>query len=196
MDLYFESAGMILTLITLGKFLETRSRGKTSQAITRLMDLAPKTAMVLREGTEVELPVEEVRVDDLIVVRPGGRIPVDGVVVEGSSSVDESALTGESLPVEKAPGDPVAAASINKSGSFTFQALRVGEDTTLAQMIRLVEEAASSKAPIAKLADKVAGVFVPSVIGIAVVTAVVWMLLTGSIEQALTAGVADRKSVV
>ncbi len=189
-DLYFESAGMILTLITLGKFLETRSRGKTSQAITRLMDLAPKTAMVLREGTEVELPVEEVRVDDLIVVRPGGRIPVDGVVVEGSSSVDESALTGESLPVEKAPGDPVAAASINKSGSFTFQALRVGEDTTLAQMIRLVEEAASSKAPIAKLADKVAGVFVPSVIGIAVVTAVVWMLLTGSIEQALTAGVA------
>ncbi len=174
MDLYFESAGMILTLITLGKFLETRSRGKTSQAITRLMDLAPKTAMVLREGTEVELPVEEVRVDDLIVVRPGGRIPVDGVVVEGSSSVDESALTGESLPVEKAPGDPVAAASINKSGSFTFQALRVGEDTTLAQMIRLVEEAASSKAPI----------------GIAVVTAVVWMLLTGSIEQALTAGVA------
>ncbi len=190
MDLYFESAGMILTLITLGKFLETRSRGKTSQAITRLMDLAPKTAMVLREGTEVELPVEEVRVDDLIVVRPGGRIPVDGVVVEGGSSVDESALTGESLPVEKAPGDPVAAASINKSGSFTFQALRVGEDTTLAQMIRLVEEAASSKAPIAKLADKVAGVFVPSVIGIAVVTAVVWMLLTGSIEQALTAGVA------
>ena len=190
MDLYFESAGMILTLITLGKFLETRSRGKTSQAITRLMDLAPKTAMVLREGTEVELPVEEVRVDDLIVVRPGGRIPVDGVVVEGSSSVDESALTGESLPVEKAPGDPVAAASINKSGSFTFRALRVGEDTTLAQMIRLVEEAASSKAPIAKLADKVAGVFVPSVIGIAVVTAVVWMLLTGSIEQALTAGVA------
>ena len=190
MDLYFESAGMILTLITLGKFLETRSRGKTSQAITRLMDLAPKTAMVLREGAEVELPVEEVRVDDLIVVRPGGRIPVDGVVVEGSSSVDESALTGESLPVEKAPGDPVAAASINKSGSFTFQALRVGEDTTLAQMIRLVEEAASSKAPIAKLADKVAGVFVPSVIGIAVVTAVVWMLLTGSIEQALTAGVA------
>ena len=190
MDLYFESAGMILTLITLGKFLETRSRGKTSQAITRLMDLAPKTAMVLREGTEVELPVEEVRVDDLIVVRPGGRIPVDGVVVEGSSSVDESALTGESLPVEKAPGDKVAAASINKSGSFTFQALRVGEDTTLAQMIRLVEEAASSKAPIAKLADKVAGVFVPSVIGIAVVTAVVWMLLTGSIEQALTAGVA------
>ena len=155
MDLYFESAGMILTLITLGKFLETRSRGKTSQAITRLMDLAPKTAMVLREGTEVELPVEEVRVDDLIVVRPGGRIPVDGVVVEGSSSVDESALTGESLPVEKAPGDPVAAASINKSGSFTFQALRVGEDTTLAQMIRLVEEAASSKAPIAKLADKI-----------------------------------------
>ena len=190
MDLYFESAGMILTLITLGKFLETRSRGKTSQAITRLMDLAPETATVLRDGVETELPVEEVRVDDLIVVRPGGRIPVDGVVVEGSSSVDESALTGESLPVEKVPGDKVAAAAINKSGSFTFKALRVGEDTTLAQMIRLVEEAASSKAPIAKLADKVAGVFVPTVIGIALVTAVVWMLATGSIERALTSGVA------
>ncbi len=190
MDLYFESAGMILTLITLGKFLETRSRGKTSQAITRLIDLAPKTAAVLRDGVETELPVEEVQVNDLIVVRPGGRIPVDGVVTQGSSSVDESALTGESLPVEKGPGDRVAAASINKSGSFTFRALRVGEDTTLAQMIRLVEEAASSKAPIAKLADKVAAVFVPAVIGIAVVTAAIWMFATGSIERSLTAGVA------
>ena len=147
MDLYFESAGMILTLITLGKWLETRSKGKTSQAITRLMDLAPKTAMVLRDGAEVEVPVEDVAVGDLIVVRPGGRIPVDGVVTEGASSVDESALTGESLPVEKLPGAKVAAASINKSGSFTFRATRVGEDTTLAQMIRLVDEAASSKAP-------------------------------------------------
>ena len=191
MDLYFESAGMILTLITLGKWLETRSKGKTSQAITRLMDLAPKTAMVLRDGKEAELPVEDVVVGDLIVVRPGGRIPVDGVVTEGASSVDESALTGESIPVEKAPGDKVAAASINKSGSFTFRATRVGEDTTLAQMIRLVDEAASSKAPIAKLADKVAGVFVPAVIGIAIVTAAVWLIATGGdVTRALTAGVA------
>ncbi len=189
MDLYFESAGMILTLITLGKWLETRSKGKTSQAITRLMDLAPKTAAVQRNGVEVEIPVEEVMMGDLVVVRPGGRIPVDGIVVEGSSSVDESALTGESLPVEKGPGDQVAAATINKSGYFVFRATRVGEDTTLAQMIKLVEEASASKAPIAKLADKVAGVFVPVVIGIALVTAVVWFVLTRSIESALTAGV-------
>ena len=135
MDLYFESAGMILTLITLGKFLETRSKGKTSEAITRLMDLAPKTASVLRDGVETEIPVEEVRVGDRIVVRPGQSIPVDGVIVEGASAVDESALTGESIPVDKGVGDKVAAASINKSGAFTFEALRVGEDTTLAQMI-------------------------------------------------------------
>ena len=140
MDLYFESAGMILTLITLGKWLETRSKGKTSQAITRLMDLAPKTAAVLRNGAEVEIPVEEVTMGDLVVVRPGGRIPVDGIVVEGNSSVDESALTGESLPVEKGVGDQVAAATINKSGYFVFRATRVGEDTTLAQMIKLVED--------------------------------------------------------
>ena len=191
MDLYFESAGMILTLITLGKWLETRSKGKTSQAITRLMDLAPKTASVLRDGVEVEIPVEEVAVGDLVVVRPGGRIPVDGVVTEGASSVDESALTGESLPVEKDPGDKVVAASINKSGFFTFRATRVGEDTTLAQMIRLVEEASASKAPIAKLADKVAGIFVPTVIAIALVTAVVWLIATGGdVTRALTAGVA------
>ena len=191
MDLYFESAGMILTLITLGKFLEKRSKGKTSQAINRLMDLAPKTAHVLRNGTEVEIPVEEVRVGDHIVVRPGQSIPVDGVVVEGSSAVDESALTGESLPVDKGPGDKVAAASMNRSGSFTFEALRVGEDTTLAQMIRLVEEAAASKAPIAKLADKVAGVFVPVVMAIAAVTALVWFFVGGyDVTKALTAGVA------
>ena len=190
MDLYFESAGMILTLITLGKFLETRSKGKTSQAITRLMDLAPKTARVIREGGEMEIPVEEVRVGDRIVVRPGQAIPVDGTVTEGASAVDESALTGESLPVDKGPGDKVAAASINKSGSFVFEATRVGQDTTLAQMIRLVEEASSSKAPIAKLADKVAGVFVPVVMVIAAVTAIVWLAVTRSPEQALTAGVA------
>ena len=175
MDLYFESAGMILTLITLGKFLETRSKGKTSQAITRLMDLAPKTARVLREGGEMEIPVEEVRVGDRIVVRPGQAIPVDGTVTEGASAVDESALTGESLPVDKGPGDKVAAASINKSGSFVFEATRVGQDTTLAQMIRLVEEASSSKAPIAKLADKV--ISCPCALGLA--TPVAIMVGTG-----------------
>ena len=190
MDLYFESAGMILTLITMGKFLETRSKGKTSQAITRLMDLAPKTATVLREGAEVEIPVEDVRVGDRVVVRPGQSIPVDGVIVEGQSAVDESALTGESLPVDKSVGDKVAAASLNKSGYFVFKASRVGEDTTLAQMIRLVEEASASKAPIAKLADKVAGVFVPVVMTIAAVTAVAWFLATGDITKALTTGVA------
>ena len=190
MDLYFESAGMILTLITLGKFLETRSKGKTGAAIARLMDLSPKTATVLRDGAEVEIPVEEVRVGDHVVVRPGQAIPVDGVVLEGSSAVDESALTGESLPVDKGPGDKVAAASINRSGFFTFEALRVGEDTTLAQMIRLVEEASSSKAPIAKLADKVAGVFVPVVMTIAAITAVVWFFASGyDAAKAITAGV-------
>ena len=190
MDLYFESAGMILTLITLGKFLETRSKGKTSEAITRLMDLAPKTARVLRDGQEIEVPVEEVQVGDLLVVRPGQSIPVDGVVVEGRSSVDESALTGESMPVDKAPGDKVATASLNKSGAFTMRAVHVGEDTTLAQMIRLVEEASSSKAPIAKLADQVAGVFVPAVMVIAAVTAAAWLLIDGSVTEALTSGVA------
>ena len=191
MDLYFESAGMILTLITLGKFLETRSKGKTGEAITRLMDLAPKTATVLRDGKEQEIPVEDVKVGDRVVVRPGQSIPVDGTVVEGHSAVDESALTGESLPVDKDPGDKVAAASINKSGAFVFEASRVGEDTTLAQMIRLVEEAAASKAPIAKLADKVASIFVPVVMAIAAVTAIVWLAVTGGdVTKALTAGVA------
>ena len=190
MDLYFESAGMILTLITLGKFLETRSKGKTGEAISRLMDLAPKTAHVLRGGVETEIPVEEVQVGDRVVVRPGQSIPVDGVIVEGQSAVDESALTGESLPVDKGPGDKVAAASINKSGSFIFEASRVGEDTTLAQMIRLVEEASASKAPIAKLADKVSGIFVPVVMGIALIAAIAWLITGHSATQALTAGVA------
>ncbi len=190
MDLYFESAAMIVTLITVGKYLETRSKGKTSQAISRLMDLSPKTATVLRDGAEVEIPVEQVMAGDLVLVRPGGAVPVDGVVVEGVSSVDESALTGESIPVDKAGGDTVISASINKSGVLTIRATRVGQDTTLAQMIRLVDEAASSKAPIAKLADKVAGVFVPVVMAIAVVTAAVWQLTGHSAEQALTSGVA------
>ena len=190
MDLYFESAGMILTLITLGKYLETRSKGKTGQAIARLMDLTPKTATVLRDGGEAEVPVEQVQAGDLMLVRPGASVPVDGVVVEGASSVDESALTGESIPVDKGPGDTVISASINKSGVLTLRATRVGEDTTLAQMIRLVDEAASSKAPIAKLADRVAGLFVPVVMVIALITAVVWMAATGSVERALTSGVA------
>ena len=190
MDLYFESAGTILTLITLGKYLETRSKGRTGEAISRLMDLTPKTAAVIRDGVETELPVEQVRAGDLVLVRPGGSVPVDGVVVEGASSVDESALTGESVPVDKGPGDTVISASINKSGVLTLRATRVGEDTTLAQMIRLVDEAASSKAPIAQLADRVAGVFVPVVMGIALLTAVIWMLATGSVERALTSGVA------
>ena len=190
MDLYFESAGMILTLITLGKYLETRSKGKTGQAIARLIDLAPKTATVLRDGKEVEVPVEQVQLGDMLLVRPGGSIPVDGVVTEGASSVDESALTGESIPVDKEPGATVISASINKSGALTIRATRVGQDTTLAQMIRLVDEAASSKAPIAKLADRVAGVFVPVVMGIALVTAVVWFIATHSVEMALTSGVA------
>ena len=190
MDLYFESAGMILTLITFGKFLETRSKGKTSQAIHRLMDLAPKTATVRRDSGEQEISVEQVQVGDLVVVRPGQSVPVDGVIVEGQSAVDESALTGESLPVDKGVGDNVAAASLNKSGFFVFRASRVGEDTTLAQMIRLVEEASASKAPIAKLADKVAGIFVPTVMTIAAITAVVWLAVTGDGAMALTSGVA------
>lgn len=190
MDLYFESAGMILTLITLGKFLETRSKGKTGEAIAKLMDLTPKTARVLRNGTEVEIAVEQVMVGDLLIVRPGQSVPVDGEVVEGYSSVDESALTGESIPVEKSVGDAVIAASINKSGSFTMRARKVGEDTTLAQMIRLVDEASSSKAPIAKLADKVAGVFVPVVMSISLLTAVIWLVTGHPIGQALTSAVA------
>ncbi len=190
MDLYFESAGTILTLITLGKYLETRSKGKTGQAIARLMDLTPKTAHVLRDGGEVEIPVEEVRVGDRVVVRPGGSVPVDGVVVEGSSAVDESALTGESIPVDKGVGDSVIAASLNTWGSFTLEATKVGADTTLAQMIALVEEAGASKAPIAKLADRVAGVFVPVVMGISLLTAAVWLVTGHGVEMALTSAVA------
>ena len=190
MDLYFESAGTILTLITLGKFLETRSKGKTGQAIARLMDLRPKTARVLRDGAEVEVAVEEVRVGDRVVVRPGGSVPVDGTIVEGASALDESALTGESIPVDKGVGDSVIAASLNTSGSFVMEATKVGNDTTLAQMIALVEEAGASKAPIAQLADRVAGVFVPVVMGISLVTAIVWLATGHGVEMALTSAVA------
>ena len=189
MGLYFESSGMILTLVTLGKYFETRAKGKTGQAIEKLMDLSPKTAFVERGGLETEIPVEEVVVGDLVSVRPGGRIPVDGIVVSGSSAVDESALTGESMPVEKKEGDRVAAATINKTGFLRFRAEKVGEDTTLAQIIRLVEEAGGSKAPIARLADKIAGVFVPVVMCIALVATVVWLLLGKDVGYALSVGI-------
>jgi len=189
MDLYFESAGTILTLITVGKYLETRSKGRTSDAIAKLLDLAPKTATVLRDGGETVIPLEEVEVGDTVVVRPGQSIPVDGVVLEGNSAVDESAITGESIPVEKGPGDKVIGATVNRSGYFTFRASKVGDDTTLAQIIHLVEDANSSKAPIAKLADKVAGVFVPTVIIIAVVAAVIWLLLGKPVDYALSIGI-------
>lgn len=176
MDLYFESAAMILTLITVGKYMETRSKGKTSEAISKLMDLAPKTATVLRGGVEQEIPVEDVVTGDTIIVKPGQRIPVDGKIIEGFSAVDESAITGESIPVEKQVGDTVIGATVNKSGYFRMTATRVGKDTTLSQIIALVEEAGASKAPIAKLADKVSGVFVPVVITIAVLAAVIWFV--------------------
>lgn len=190
MDIYFESAGTILTLITLGKFLEARSKGKTTDAITKLLNLAPKTAMVERNGREVEIPVGEVSVGDIVIVKPGQSIPVDGVIVEGGSAVNESALTGESIPVEKKTGDRVISATINKTGYFKFEAQKVGGDTTLAQIIDLVEEAASSKASVSKLADKISGIFVPVVMAIALIAAVVWLLLGQSFEFALSTGIA------
>ena len=184
--LYFESAAMILTLVTVGKYLEARSKAKTSDALDKLMDLAPKTAVVLRNGEEVTIPAEQVAAGDIVVIRPGEGIPVDGVVLEGHGYVDQAAITGESIPVEKNPGDTVISATINKNGSFQFQASKVGEDTTLSQIIRLVDEASNSKAPIARLADKVSGIFVPIVIGIAIVTAVVWMAVGEGFEFALS----------
>ena len=189
MDLYFESAGMILTLITLGKFFEARAKGKTSDAITKLMDLAPKTATVLRDGQEMEIPAEAVRSGDILIVKAGESVPVDGIVTEGSSAVDESALTGESIPVEKRPGDTVIGATINKSGYFKMQATKVGADTALSQIVRLVDEATSSKAPIAKLADKVSGVFVPVVIAIAVIATIGWLIAGYDFEFALSIGI-------
>ena len=185
-NLYFESAAMILTLITLGKFLETRAKGKTGDAIRKLMDLSPKTATVLRGGAEAEIPVEEVRVGDIVIVRSGGSIPVDGIVTEGRAAVDQSALTGESVPVEKKVGASVAAATINREGYIQFRAEKVGQDTTLSQIIHMVEEAGGSKAPIARLADKIAGIFVPVVMSIAAVVFAVWMVIRGDLEFALT----------
>lgn len=185
-DLYFESAAMILTLVTLGKFLEANAKGKTSQAITKLMNLRPKTALVIRNGNEEEIPVEEIVKGDLILIKPGFSIPVDGIIVEGNSSVDEAAITGESLPVEKAAGDKVVSASINLSGTFTFKAERVGDDTTLSQIIALVEEASASKAPVSKLADKISNYFVPAVIAIAVITLFIWLIAGEGFEFALS----------
>ena len=189
MELYFESAAMILTLITVGKMLEARSKGKTTDALKSLMKLAPQTATLLREGAEVTVPIAQVKKGDLFVVRPGENIPVDGLVLEGSSAVNESALTGESIPVDKAAGDKVSAATTNQSGFLKCEATRVGEDTTLAQIIRMVSDAAATKAPIAKIADKVSGVFVPAVISIAAVTTVVWLLLGHPVGYALARGI-------
>ncbi len=188
-NLYFESAAMILTLITLGKYLETRAKGRTGDAIRALMDLSPKTATVSRGGETLEIPVEQVVVGDTVIVRSGGSIPVDGTVLKGRGSVDQSALTGESVPVEKGPGDTVAAATINTEGYLEFRADKVGEDTTLAQVIRMVEEAGGSKAPIARLADKIAGVFVPVVMAISAVTFAVWMLAGQGLEFSLTCAI-------
>ncbi|MBQ2594732.1 MAG: heavy metal translocating P-type ATPase [Candidatus Riflebacteria bacterium] len=185
-NLYFESAATILTLVTLGKFLETRSKGKTSEAIAMLMDLAPKTAIVERNTVEGEIPVEQVVVGDIVIVKPGMSIPVDGIITEGNTSVDQSALTGESIPVEKTVGNEVAAGTINKNGFIKFKATKVGKETTVAKIVELVETASSTKAPMARLADKVSEIFVPTVIAIAIITAVVWILVGQSFEFALS----------
>ena len=190
MELYLEGAAMILTLITVGKYMETRSKGKTSEAIGKLMDLAPKMATVLRNGKEQEIPAEQVTVGDIVIVRPGQAIPVDGKIIEGFSSIDESAITGESIPVDKQAGDMVIGATVNKTGFFKMEATRIGSDTTLSQIINLVEEAGASKAPIAKLADTVSGIFVPVVITIAILATVVWMFVGQPFSFALSIGIA------
>ena len=188
-EFYFESAAMILALITVGKMLEARSKGKTTDALKGLMKLAPKTAVIIRDGVETKVPIEEVKKGDVVVVRPGENIPVDGVVLEGASAVNEAALTGESIPVDKAQGDPVSAATVNQSGYLRCEATRVGEDTSLSQIIRMVSDAAATKAPIAKIADRVSGVFVPAVITIAVVTTIIWLLAGQTFGFALARGI-------
>ena len=192
-DFYFESAAMILTLITVGKTLEARAKGKTTDALRSLLQLAPKTATVERGGAELTVPIEQVRLGDVFLVRPGERIPVDGVVLDGTSAVNEAALTGESIPADKAPGAAVSAATVNQSGFLKCRATRVGEDTTLAQIIRMVRDAAATKAPIAKIADKVSGVFVPAVMGAAFVTFLVWLLLGRSVGYALARAASPRR---
>lgn len=188
-EFYFESAAMILTLITVGKMLEARSKGKTTDALKSLMKLAPKTATILSDGVETEVSIEQVKKGDIFVVRPGENIPVDGIVLEGSSAVNEAALTGESIPVDKAEGDRVSAATVNQSGFIRCEATRVGEDTTLSQIIQMVSDAAATKAPIAKVADRVSGVFVPVVITIAVLTIIVWLAAGQGIGFALARGI-------
>ncbi len=190
MDIYFESAGTILTLITVGKYLEAKSKGKTSDAIKKLINLAPKTAIVIREENEIEVNFEEIVIGDIIVIKPGGGIPVDGIIIEGSSTIDQSSITGESVPVEKKVGDSVVSGTINKNGYFKMKATKVGNDTTLSQIIKLVEEASNSKAPISKLADKVSGIFVPCVITIAILATAFWLLQGQTIEFALSIGIA------
>ncbi len=190
MDIYFESAGTILTLITLGKYLETKSKGKTSEAISKLLNLAPKTAIVVRDKKEIELGIEEIIQGDIIIIKPGESIGVDGVIIEGNSSIDQSSITGESIPVEKTVGDNVISGTINKNGYFKMKATKIGKDTTLSQIIKLVEEASNSKAPISKLADKVSGIFVPCVIFIALAATIFWLLQGQSIEFALSIGIA------
>ncbi len=189
-DIYFESAGTILTLITVGKYLETKSKGKTSDAISKLINLAPKTAFVIRQGKEIEISIDKIIAGDTIVVKPGGSIPVDGIIIEGNSSVDESSITGESVPIDKSVDDKVISGTINKNGYLKIKATKVGDDTTLSQIIKLVEEAANSKAPISKIADKVSGVFVPIVILIAIITVIVWIIAGQSFEFAMTMGIA------
>lgn len=190
MDLYFESAGTILTLITVGKYLETKSKGKTGDAISKLINLAPKTAILLKDNKETEVNIDEILKEDIVVIKPGRTIPIDGVIIEGKSSIDQSSITGESIPVEKEVGDNVVSGTINKNGYLKVKATKVGEDTTLSQIIKLVEEASNSKAPISRLADKVSGVFVPVVISIAVLATTFWLLQGQSFEFALSIGIA------
>lgn len=189
-DIYFESAGTILTLITVGKYLETKSKGKTSDAISKLINLAPKTAIVLKNEKEIEINLEEIVVGDIVIIKPGGSIGMDGIIIEGNSSIDQSSITGESIPVEKSIGDTVVAGTINKNGYLKIKATKVGKDTTLSQIIKLVEEASNSKAPISRLADKVSGVFVPIVITIAILATIFWLLIGQSFEFALSIGIA------
>lgn len=190
MDIYFESAGTILTLITVGKYLETKSKGKTSDAISKLINLAPKTAIVIKQGKEIEINLEEVIIGDIVIIKPGGSIGIDGIIVEGSSAIDQSSITGESIPVEKVVGDTVVAGTINKNGYLKIKATKVGKDTTLSQIIKLVEEASNSKAPISRLADKVSGIFVPVVITIAILATIFWLITGQSFEFALSIGIA------
>lgn len=189
-DFYFESAGMILTLITIGKMLEAKSKGRTTDALKSLMKLAPKTANVIRNGQEVTVPIEQVQRGSVFVVRPGENIPVDGIIIEGTSAVNESALTGESIPVDKSEGDSVSAATVNQSGFIKCEAVRVGEDTTLSQIIKMVSDAAATKAPAAKIADKVCGIFVPSVIAIAIIVVIAWLIMGKTFGDALSYGIA------